>query len=140
MSDSAAKRQVAIFIPYRQKDGDVFVFLQKRSKDAKRIPDYFGFFGGGLEGGETPEQALAREIKEELNYQPRDHFLLKFYEFERKEAWVFYQKVNDSFENETEVLEGQYGKWFSQVEAMAEQMLIDEDKVILKDFFEKIRK
>ena len=50
-----AKRQCAIFIPYRQTDGDVFVFLQKRSKTAQRIPDYFGFFGGGLDGQETPE-------------------------------------------------------------------------------------
>jgi len=132
------KRQVAIFIPYRQSNGDVFVFLQKRSKTAKRIPDYFGFFGGGLEGEETPEQALAREIKEELNYQPVNYFLLKFYEFERKEAWVFYQKVSDNFANEVEVLGAQYGQWFSQPEALAEQMLIDEDKLVLRDFFEKL--
>ena len=39
----------------------------------------------------------------------------------RKEAWVFCQKVSDNFENETEVLEGQYGKWFSKNEAMAEK-------------------
>lgn len=131
------KRKCAIFIPYRQKDGDVFVFLQKRSKTVKRIPDYFGFFGGGIDGQETPEQALAREISEELNYQLRDYFLLKFYEFERKEAWVFCQKVSDNFANEVEVLGAQYGQWFSQPQAMAEKMLIDEDKLILRDFFEK---
>jgi len=134
------KRKCAIFIPYRQANGDVFVFLQKRSKDAKRIPDYFGFFGGGLDGEETPEQALMREILEELNYQPRDYFLLGFYEFERKEARVFYQKVSDNFENEIKIedSEGQYGKWFSKAEVMAEELLIDEDKVVLQDFFGKL--
>jgi len=139
MSNNMDKRQVAIFIPYRQKDGDVFVFLQKRSKDAKRIPDYFGFFGGGLDGEETPEQALAREIKEELSYQPVNYFLLGCYDFPRKYAYVFCQEVGDNFENEIEVLEGQYGKWFNEAEAMAEQMLIDEDKIVLQDFFEKVR-
>lgn len=131
------KRKVAIFIPYRQTNGGVFVFLQKRSKTAQRIPDYFGFFGGGLEGSETPEQALFREIKEELNYQPRDYFLLGFYEFPRKQAWVFCQKVGDNFANEVEVLGAQYGQWFNQPQAVAEKMLIDEDKLILRDFFEK---
>ncbi|MCX6789812.1 MAG: NUDIX domain-containing protein [Candidatus Gribaldobacteria bacterium] len=134
------KRKCAIFIPYRQINGDVFVFLQKRSKTAQRIPDYFGFFGGGLDGEETPEQALLREMKEELNYQPRDYFLLKFYEFARKEAWVFCQKVSDNFENEIEIdiSETQYGQWFSQPQALAEKMLIDEDKLVLQDFFEKL--
>ncbi|PIV46762.1 hypothetical protein COS21_03665 [bacterium (Candidatus Gribaldobacteria) CG02_land_8_20_14_3_00_41_15] len=132
------KRQCAIFIPYRQSNGDVFVFLQKRSKTAQRIPDYFGFFGGGFEGEERAEQALSREIKEELNYCPAGYFLFGQFDLPRKEAWVFCQKVSDNFENEIEVLEGQYGKWFSKTEAMAEKMLIDEDKLILQDFFGKL--
>ena len=64
--------------------------------------------------------------------------MLKFYEFERKEAWVFYQKVSDNFADEVEVLGAQYGQWFSQPEALAEKMLIDEDKLILQDFFGKL--
>ena len=32
----------------------------------ERLPNYFGFWGGGTENNETPEEALLREIKEEL--------------------------------------------------------------------------
>gem|GEM_PF-4911006 len=64
--------------------------------------------------------------------------MLGCYDFPRKYAYVFCQEVGDNFENQHKVLEGQYGRWFSQEAAMAEQMLIDEDKAILKDFFNKV--
>ena len=41
--------------------------MQHRTKDAKLLPDYWAFFGGGLKKGETPENAVLREAFEELN-------------------------------------------------------------------------
>lgn len=58
------------------------VYLQKRTKDAPRLPDYFGFFGGGAEGNENPEETLQREIKEEMNIVPAEFSHFKTYEFE----------------------------------------------------------
>jgi len=43
------------------------VLLQKRDMKAKANPGLWGFFGGSSESDETPEQALKRELKEELN-------------------------------------------------------------------------
>lgn len=58
-------RNVSIIILY---DKDKKVLLQHRSDEAKRLPGYWAFFGGGIEAGETPEQAVKRETLEELDY------------------------------------------------------------------------
>jgi 8-oxo-dGTP diphosphatase len=61
-------RNVAVVILY---DGDGRILLQHRTVDAPTFPDHWAFFGGGLEAGETPEQAVEREIIEELAYTLR---------------------------------------------------------------------
>ena len=114
-------------------------FLQKRSKTATRLPDYFGFWGGGIDAGETPEQCLEREIKEELNIEIESYTFLGRYEFLRKIAFVFYKEMDDGFESKITILEGDYGKWFSQQDIEKEPFLIHEDKTILLDIFNKTR-
>jgi mutator protein MutT len=44
------------------------ILVQHRSMDQKRSPGKWGFFGGGIDEGETPEEAVKRECQEELNY------------------------------------------------------------------------
>ena len=56
-------RKVSTLMLY---DKDSKVLLQHRSKNAKRLPNYWGAFGGGIEEGETPEEALRRELLEEI--------------------------------------------------------------------------
>jgi len=129
------KEKRSILIPYKIKDGRVLVYLQKRAKDARRLPDYFGFFGGEPEGEENPEEALEREIKEEMNFIPQTYKLLGKYDFGKSVKHIFIMEVDDNFENKIQVLEGEYGKYFSEDEALDEPKLIEEDKIVLRDLY-----
>lgn len=42
------------------------ILLQQRGQDWARYPGYLCEFGGELEANETPDQALVRELREEL--------------------------------------------------------------------------
>ena len=48
--------------------------MQLRSDDATILPGYLGFFGGGIEINEKPDEAIRREIYEELKYNSRFDF------------------------------------------------------------------
>lgn len=68
---SLTKRDVSLIVLY---DSDKRILLQHR--DGDWLPGYWGFFGGGIDDGETPEQAVKRESFEELNYTPINPKLL----------------------------------------------------------------
>lgn len=135
----ANKEKRSILIPYKIRDGEVLAYLQKREKNARRLPDYFGFFGGEPENEENPEEALKREIKEEMNFVPEDYKLLGKYDFEKSVKHIFIMEVDDGFENKVQILEGEYGKYFSEREALNEPKLIEEDKIVLRDLYKLLR-
>jgi len=85
------KRKVAIILFYDDK-GDIL--LQNRRTYSKHGEEY-GFFGGKIEENENAEQALKREMKEELGLEIKDYKLFKNYhqkipEINREvDRWVF---------------------------------------------------
>lgn len=58
MHEQRFYRTVAVFVLFDSKGR---VLLQRKAKDSKVLPNQWAFFGGGIEEGETPEQALQRE-------------------------------------------------------------------------------
>lgn len=133
------KRITAHLIPYKIIDGHFFIYLQKRSNDAERKPGWFSIFGGGVEGGESPEKAMLREIKEELNFIPTGFCFLGKYNDDYSISYYYIQKVYDNFEREIKIEEGEYGRFFREDEIENENKFSENSKKIIKDLISRIR-
>lgn len=72
------KRDVAMLI-LKNKEGKFL--LQHRAEHLERWPGKWGFFGGGIDEGETPEEGFKREIWEELGYKVNNPCLLHRIEY-----------------------------------------------------------
>ncbi|TCO24834.1 RimJ/RimL family protein N-acetyltransferase [Kribbella steppae] len=48
------------------------VYVQRRAAERRLLPGIWDIVGGHLEPGETPEEALAREVEEETGWKVRD--------------------------------------------------------------------
>ncbi|OHA18286.1 MAG: hypothetical protein A2664_02380 [Candidatus Taylorbacteria bacterium RIFCSPHIGHO2_01_FULL_46_22b] len=136
---SPKKREAIHLVPFRKDSESVYFFLQKRDAHAKLLPNWFGFFGGGLELPEAPEEGILREIEEELAFIPDRHEFFCYYEFWDRISHVFILEVDVGFESKIEVREGQYGKFFSEKEMQNEPLLRDEAKLILKHLAEHVK-
>jgi mutator protein MutT len=132
------KRIISCLALYKTKGNTVHIFLQKRADDAERAPGLFGFWGGGAEGNETPEETMLREIKEELDYAPKDYELFGLYELPQAIMSLFVEKVNDDFEKHIKISNKESGKWFSKDDYLKEKDLIVGDLAVLEELYEKL--
>lgn len=57
-----------LFVDCLIKNSEGRIFAQKRSMSRKKFPGCWDLPGGGVDEGETIEQAVQRELKEELNF------------------------------------------------------------------------
>ena len=115
------------------------ILLQHRSEDAERLPGYWGFFGGGVEKGETSEEAVKREAFEELNYVPKNPKLLMTQKFKYQNhnltKYVFIEKCDDK--EFLELREGQDWAWF-KISDTNKLKIIDHDREVLEYIQDKL--
>ncbi len=84
------------------------------------FPDHWDLFGGHIEEGETPEQALVRELKEEIDLDIKEFNFFKKYECVEGDAWpnikyIYTGKINKPID-EINLKEGKRIHFFSKSE------------------------
>jgi 8-oxo-dGTP diphosphatase len=123
-----AVRDVSVCILYTSSG---HILLQHRTDDAFRLPGYWAFFGGGIEQGENPTEALRREIREELSYEVQSPKFLLAQQIRDEEnditKYVFVEQYQDQ---PLQLGEGQAMGWFSPDETHGLKM-IDHDRFVV---------
>jgi len=131
------KRKVAIILFHNNGT----ILIQDRKEMSKHGEEY-GFFGGKMEGDESPEQALKRELKEELNIEVKNPKLFKHYkqlipEINRDvERWIYLSSIPDL--KELNVQEGKLA--LMKFENSFNLKMIPGDVELLKEIYESLNK
>lgn len=79
-------RKVAIILFH---DDESNILIQNR-KNYSKVGEEYGFFGGGINEGENAEEALKREMKEELGIEIKEFEDLEFFKKYRE----IYPEIN----------------------------------------------
>jgi 8-oxo-dGTP diphosphatase len=92
------------------RDGKLLVYLRD-DKPGIPFPNHWDFFGGHLEDGETPEQALEREVKEEIGVRLTGWNFFRRYECLAGDAYpntkfIYYGRI-ETPPSELRLYEGQ---------------------------------
>jgi 8-oxo-dGTP diphosphatase len=111
------KRIAAIIL---ENDQGEFLLSLRDNKSWIPFPHHWDLIGGHVEEGETPEEALVREIKEELNITIGEYTFFKKFECLSGDAYenikyIYTGKINIPVEEIT-LLEGERARYFSKEE------------------------
>ncbi|MFH1650133.1 MAG: NUDIX domain-containing protein [Candidatus Woesearchaeota archaeon] len=121
-------------------DSNEKILLQFRGHHAKVNKNMWGFFGGGIEEGETAKDAVIREIFEELNYRSSNPTLklvktVKWTDLSST-VHIFIETFDDS--QDIRLQEGTRMAWFSVAEALnlvTKKEMAESDREILLELF-----
>jgi len=133
------RREVAILVLY---DDEGRMLLQKRTMDAPTFPGVWGFFGGGIEKGESPLDALKRETYEELEYDVTCPEFVFEQEYRHEnpprelKRFVFIEKYDPA--RKLVLHEGERMGWFSHDEALKIESIPSFNRPVLKKIHDRI--
>jgi 8-oxo-dGTP pyrophosphatase MutT (NUDIX family) len=124
-----AVRDVSLLILYTSTG---HLLLQHRTADAFSLPNHWAFFGGGIEAGESPMEALKREALEELAYHvQKPYFLLAQTVKDGQDLNTKYVFVEHYQDQPLHLGEGQAMGWFTLDETHKLKM-IEHDRVVVE--------
>jgi 8-oxo-dGTP diphosphatase len=103
-----------------ENDKGEFLLYLRDNKPSIPFPDHWDLIGGHVEEGETPEEALIREVKEEIDIDLKDYTFYKRYECLTGDAYenikyIYHGKIDLPIEKIT-LLEGVRPQYFSKAE------------------------
>ena len=118
-------------------NGSGKILLQLRdNKSTIQYPNSWGTFGGQIEDGETPEQAIIREIKEEIDYNLTSPEYFDNYPFDGYNIYMFRKLDTTVNINDIKVTEGQKGEFLS-IEQIRKNMCAFNCLEIVESYFKK---
>ena len=103
-----------------ENDKGEFLLALRDNKPGIPFPNHWDLIGGHVEEGEKPEEALVREVKEELDIDLKEFTFYKKYECLTGDAYdnikyIYTGKINIPIEEVT-LLEGERPQYFSRNE------------------------
>lgn len=115
-------KTVAVY-PFVEKEGILKILIQKRDHNTDYYPGYFASFGGRLEPGETFEDAVCREIGEELEIYLKieDFVYLKTNINPNYYEKVYSLRLSENLEKAIKINEGEGGYFFTKEEIIAQK-------------------
>jgi 8-oxo-dGTP diphosphatase len=101
-------------------DKNEFLLALRDNKPGIPYPNHWDLIGGHVEEGETPEEALVREVKEELDIEIKEYSFFRRYDCLNGDAYentkyIYSGKINIPIEEVT-LLEGERPQYFSREE------------------------
>ncbi|HEU4765955.1 MAG TPA: NUDIX domain-containing protein, partial [Pyrinomonadaceae bacterium] len=110
------------------------VLLQQRDDNpAIRYPDHWSLFGGTIEDGESPAEAVAREVLEEIDFDMRNFGLFREFVQNNKREFAFAGELSAQVDELT-LSEGQ-GMNLFYPEQLNELQIRPDDKDTLQKYF-----
>lgn len=111
-------KKIAAII-FENDKGEILLY-RRDNKPGIPFPQHWDLFGGHVEDGETPEEALVREVKEEMNYDLKDFKFFRRYDCLEGDAYpnikyIYHGRFNLPAERIT-LLEGECVRYFTRDE------------------------
>lgn len=129
------KKRRGTSIIFLNNSNHVLLYLRDNKKGIP-FPNCWDVLGGQVEGAETPEECIIREMNEEISVQLEDPDLFNVYNLDDRIEYTYWQRTNFDL-NSLVLHEGQRLKWFSErdINKMSADELAFGFKPILLDFF-----
>jgi 8-oxo-dGTP diphosphatase len=111
------------------------LLLLRDDKPGIPYPNMWDIPGGHVDDGETPEQCIVREMKEEMDLNLEEFQLLSVMKFVDRVEYTFWKKMNLDIQS-INLHEGQQLKWFTEIEAKSTKLAYGFNEIV-DDFFKR---
>jgi len=126
-----------------ENDKGDFLLALRDNKSWIPFPNHWDLIGGHVEEGETPEEALVREYKEELGLELKEYRFYKEFLCLKGDAfenikYIYTGKINLPIDEIT-LYEGQYARYFTKEEIPATKFANIIKSIVIEYITDKYR-
>jgi len=119
-------------------DENRILLLLRDDKPDIPYPNMWDVPGGHVDPGESPEDCIIREMKEEMDLQLTDFSLFTVMEFDDRIEYVFWKRENLVIP-EIRLHEGQRIEWFTEDRAKGQRLAYGFNRIV-REFYNWINR